>query len=337
LQGVPGHSSEQKRPGRRRIGRCRIALFAVVAVAAGWILYCGYRFEIVFPAPVVRHGGAPEDSVRFEAVVRPSLAMDWLEDRAGLDGGARFLASFLPPREIGVLLKPAPDAMVLVLYANSRRLTPLIAHVLNQGRILPDLPCLSWDAMGFHVARRGLVAAHAIIESDEAFQASFEDYREVTPVPAPTGEAALIEVTLDNRDGRALAALMTLHAAVDGPPFYTPRELARSLESIARIDAKADLVEDALVGQGRFVAVGGTGVPAVFQEHGQDAHATLDAAMRELAYLVEVVRDELRPVLRDNWGLALFVDIRREEADIICEFRLEGITQALERMWGIEP
>ncbi|MBP8130450.1 MAG: hypothetical protein KA184_12800 [Candidatus Hydrogenedentes bacterium] len=315
---APAHNDEAQAVKRRFFRRFCSFPLVVAAILAGLAAYVEYRFDLIRTAPAIPDAGAPRDSIGFEVVLRPLLALDWIEARTELDGAPRWLAKHCLPREVGMLMKtgPLPEPLILTLFVNSQRMTPLFVSLLNRARLLPDTPCLAWDAMGFHSPRAGLAAAHAIVQSG---QVAFADYRIVDTVLPPREPAGqdLIEVLLDNRDGQVLAALMAVHAAMAAePPFYTPRELARNLECVLGIYAGASLVDDALAGRCRFLCL-------------PDAAET---AVADLAYLAEVVREEGARALRDAWGLGLFLDTRREGTDIVCDFRVDGMTQLLERL-----
>lgn len=298
--------------------------FSVLALVteAGIVLVLELEFELFREAPVLSHRAFAGTGSACRMVIHPLLALDWADAHLGPFILPRKVCERVLPREAAVLIESdgASTGAEVLIFVNEQRLGPLAALALNRARVLPEIPGLVWAPMGFEQAQRGCILAHGALPIRPEFEAIS---RRTSAAPPPgfsgTGDRP-IEILFDNRDGVALAALFSLHAAfTDSAHPYTPDELARNLEIVQYIHALGSL---------------DTADEIVIELEIQCSPDTAEERIAELAFLSDVVRGEVHNWLWNTYKLSLNGSLTREANRLQWVLRLAGLTEFIKSRRG---
>lgn len=301
-----------------------VAGILVVAVIAA-LVYADVRYHAIRPAERIPQAAFASSFAVVRLQLLPDHAGPVLEERlSGLMPGASSALPWVMPYEIGLLCDPDVNARVnsLTLYANTRRLGPAIAEMLNAGgRFRNDVTRIlggEWDAAGVQTLDRGeaLIRGSAPIRP-EIVDLTREQWGVVSPLtPIESTAEHLFELVLDLRDGRAFTVVAGLVPPQTPPSeIIHPSQLIHLLKNTATFRLTGDPI----------------GVEALSLHLEVECRPELsESDANSTSFLLNTVTAQLGETLNEAYGVTLEGRCDPEGMRVIGDYTLRGVDRLLD-------
>lgn len=301
------------------------AVGVTVAAAAAVAVDC--KFQAIRSAPVLTYDSivAPSDTLRM--VARPLLMEETMAAVAPAIGSVPELAlGWVLPREVALLIDPdVENATARVkLFVNEQRLGSVLHQLANDTAQNP--PLLDWVDVEVAEHERGALSLEGTFRIDADIQRIILE-RWPTPTPttgavAPMEDAQPLAAVLGNRDGGALAVLLTLlERLVPEPRPYVPQALADTFRAVTdiRITANTPTTDEVRLNV-RFA----------------HAEGTPEEEIAEFAFLWDTLFRQMPGPFQKATGLSLWGSPSREGPTVIVNIHIRGLNKTWSNLCG-EP
>lgn len=200
---------------------CLIIVGVIVALAAAGVGFAAYSFNQQYGysmAEPVSFTTQIEENTRIQAVLNVDTLRDYAVEL--LPANIPALPSWLPydlhelmenmlPRELAILAGANwnANAIDLKVFANERRVGPVIVEQLREQRILSNITQVQWEPELFQLEQRGVITARgkmALPNDAEQIVLNNAGTKQGHTVDEITGNN-LLEIIVDGHDGDLLA------------------------------------------------------------------------------------------------------------------------------------
>lgn len=300
-----------------------LAIVLAVMVIAG-LVTVDLRYGAIRSSPQVAHDVALSLHPSVRAVLIPPRAADLLKDFLDQHLSRkvpRFLIDRVLPYEVALIFYADHDTgnVPLNFFINEQRFGPLIEDLFNKMALIDRFPEIEWSPLGLRREGRGvlLLDGHVPMEPDARDAAWFAWTHPIISSPLPVEGRGFLEVALDNRDGGAYVAVMSVLRAYNFELDDEQKELAlNNVHNVTRIQASADLLKgDAL---------------AVHLEIEVLPESWDLLTVQSIKVYIDDFLELWQARFQQRHGLVLNGQTAWEENVLVCDFRLVGLRKALD-------